>query len=74
MINLQWISYWQCINRAAWESLIEATRKLLGNDLERQTLRNAARSEAERWGWAGATEQLRGYYLQVLSADLTSAA
>ena len=55
-------------------SLIEATGKLLGNDLERQALRNAARSEAERWGWAGATEQLRGYYRQVLSADLTSAA
>jgi glycosyltransferase involved in cell wall biosynthesis len=55
-------------------SLIEATGKLLGNDLERQALRNAARSEAERWGWAGATEQLRGYYRQVLSADLSSAA
>ena len=26
-----------------------------------------AREEAERWGWAGATEQLRGYYRQVLS-------
>ena len=54
--------------------MIEATGKLLGNDLERQALRNAARSEAERWGWAGATEQLRGYYRQVLSADLSSAA
>ena len=32
------------------------------------------RSEAERWGWAGATEQLRGYYRQVLSSDLSSAA
>ena len=55
-------------------SLIEATGKLLGNDLERQALRNAARSEAERWGWAGATEQLRSYYRQVLSSDLSSAA
>ena len=55
-------------------SLIEATRKLLGNDIERQALRNAARSEAERWGWAGATEQLRGYYRQVLQANLTAAA
>ena len=55
-------------------SLIEATSKLLGNDLERQTLRNAARSEAERWGWAGATEQLRGYYRQVLSSEISSAA
>ena len=55
-------------------SLIEATRKLLGNDIERQGLRNAARSEAERWGWAGATEQLRGYYRQVLETNLTTAA
>ena len=55
-------------------SLIEATRKLLGNDLERQGLRHAARSEAERWGWAGATEQLRGYYRQVLQTKLTAAA
>ena len=55
-------------------SLIEATRKLLGNDIERQGLRHAARSEAERWGWAGATEQLRGYYRQVLQTNLTAAA
>ena len=55
-------------------SLIEATRRLLGNDLERQALRNAAREEAERWGWAGATEQLRTYYRSVLStAQLTAA-
>ena len=47
-------------------SLIEATRRLLGNDLERKALRTAARSEAERWGWAGATDQLRGYYRGVL--------
>ena len=55
-------------------SLIAATRKLLGNDIERQGLRTAARSEAERWGWAGATEQLRGYYRQVLQNEITSAA
>ena len=56
-------------------SLIQATRRLLGNDLERQALRNAARDEAERWGWAGATEQLRGYYRGVLQQqDLNVAA
>merc|ERR1711991_1239581 len=55
-------------------SLIEATRRLLGNDLERQALRQAARKEAERWGWAGATEQLRGYYRQVLEQQLSVAA
>jgi glycosyltransferase involved in cell wall biosynthesis len=55
-------------------SLIEATQRLLGNDLERQALRSAARSEAERWGWAGATEQLRGYYRDVLSQETLDAA
>ena len=37
-------------------------------------LRTAARSEAERWGWAGATEQLQGYYRQVLQKELSSVA
>ena len=55
-------------------SLIQATQRLLGNDLERQALRSAARSEAERWGWAGATEQLRGYYRDVLSQGTLDAA
>ena len=55
-------------------SLIEATKRLLGNDVERQALRKAARNEAERWGWAGATEQLRGYYRQVLDQPQLSAA
>ena len=47
-------------------SLIEATKKLLGNEVERTAMRKAARSEAERWGWAGATKQLRSYYAGVL--------
>jgi glycosyltransferase involved in cell wall biosynthesis len=55
-------------------SLIQATRRLLGNDLERQSLRKAAREEAERWGWAGATEQLRGYYRKVLNQNQLNAA
>ena len=55
-------------------SLIEATRRLLGNDLERQALRQSARDEAERWGWAGATEQLSNYYREVLSKKELSAA
>ena len=48
------------------ESLITAVQRLLGNGDTRQQLRTAARQEAERWGWAGATEQLRGYYRKVL--------
>ncbi|WP_320675900.1 glycosyltransferase family 1 protein [Prochlorococcus sp. MIT 1300] len=48
------------------DSLIQATKIILGNDLERQGMRKAARQEAERWGWSGATNQLRDYYKQVL--------
>ena len=56
------------------KSLINATKRLLGNDLERQVMRKAAREEAERWGWKAATEQLRGYYKQVLKSSLEVAA
>jgi glycosyltransferase involved in cell wall biosynthesis len=48
------------------DSLTAAVRRLLGDPAQRRTLRLAARQEAERWGWAGATEQLRGYYRRVL--------
>jgi glycosyltransferase involved in cell wall biosynthesis len=47
-------------------SLTAAVQRLLGDTSERQSLRNNARQEAERWGWAGATEQLRGYYRTLL--------
>ena len=56
------------------ESLIQATQRLLGNDLERQAMRKAAREEAERWGWVSATEQLRGYYKDVLKKTIEIAA
>ena len=47
-------------------SLAAATRRLLGDPGQREQLRRNAREEAERWGWAAATEQLRSYYRQVL--------
>ena len=47
-------------------SLITAVQRLLGNPTARAELRRAARLEAERWGWAGASSQLRNYYRQVL--------
>ncbi len=47
-------------------TLITAVQRLLGDATTRSQLRQAARLEAERWGWAGATEQLRAYYRQVL--------
>jgi len=55
-------------------SLIEATKKLLGNEVERTSMRKAARSEAERWGWASATKQLRKYYENVLDKSQTNIA
>ncbi len=48
-------------------SLTAAVERLLGDPQERQALRQAARSEAEQWGWAGATAQLRRYYSGVLN-------
>ena len=48
------------------ESLINAVQRLLGEASTRATLRRQARQEAERWGWSGATSQLRDYYRQVL--------
>ena len=48
-------------------SLTAAIQRLLGQSGERQALRHNARQEAERWGWAGATEQLRGFYRQLLT-------
>ena len=50
-------------------SLTAATLRLLGDPSQRQQLRRNARQEAERWGWTGATEQLRSYYREVLSAE-----
>ena len=37
-------------------------------------MRQAARSEAERWGWAGATKQLRSYYENVLDKNQSNIA
>ncbi len=47
-------------------SLTAAVQRLLGDAAERQALRLAARREAERWDWQGATQQLRHYYRRVL--------
>ncbi|MFM7675703.1 MAG: glycosyltransferase family 4 protein [Synechococcus sp.] len=47
-------------------SLIAAVQRLLGDASQRAQLRRNAREEAERWGWAGATDQLRRYYREVL--------
>jgi glycosyltransferase involved in cell wall biosynthesis len=57
------------------EGAIKATQRLLDNHVERETLRQNARMEAERWGWAAATRQLQNYYRSVvLSQSMSSAA
>ncbi|MBD1852013.1 glycosyltransferase family 1 protein [Leptolyngbya sp. FACHB-711] len=57
------------------QGAIVATQRLLANREERELLRQNARQEAERWGWAAATRQLQGFYRSVLAAhSLPSAA
>ena len=51
-------------------SFTAASQRLLGNLEQRNQLRREARKEAERWGWAGATAQLRQYYLQVIRNEV----
>ncbi len=55
-------------------SLIKATKNILGNELERQSMRNSARLEAEKWGWANATEELKKFYREILDKNSTSVA
>jgi len=49
------------------DGAITATQRLFSHPQERETLRQNARLEAERWGWAAATQQLRRYYQAILS-------
>lgn len=46
---------------------IAATQRLLAEKQEREIIRQNARREAERWGWAAATRQLQDYYTAVRS-------
>jgi glycosyltransferase involved in cell wall biosynthesis len=50
-------------------SLTAAVQRLLGDPQQRQALRQAARAEAEHWGWAGATAQLRRFYTRLLEQE-----
>jgi glycosyltransferase involved in cell wall biosynthesis len=51
---------------------LDATKRLFGNPQERESLRQSARREAERWGWAAASGQLRRYYQSVIFAQSMS--
>lgn len=52
------------------QGAILATERLLAQAQERETIRQNARLEAERWGWAAATNQLVAYYQKVRSRCL----
>jgi glycosyltransferase involved in cell wall biosynthesis len=49
------------------QGAIAATHRLLADPAERETLRQNARAEAERWGWTAATQQLQRYYAKVIT-------
>ncbi|HTL88595.1 MAG TPA: glycosyltransferase family 1 protein [Leptolyngbya sp.] len=49
------------------QGAIVATQFLLSRRDERETLRQNARAEAERWSWSAATKQLERYYEGVLA-------
>ncbi|SRR5579883_16698 len=48
---------------------IAATVRLLEHKQEREIIRQNARREAERWGWASATHQLQTYYQKVIYSE-----
>jgi len=47
------------------QGAIAATQRLLEQREEREIIRQNARTEAERWGWAACTHQLQSYYKKV---------
>ena len=55
------------------DGLLVATRRLLEQGERHQQMRQAARREAERWGWRAATAQLRRHYRHVLETSLAAA-
>jgi glycosyltransferase involved in cell wall biosynthesis len=56
------------------EGAIKATKRLLAAKAERELLRQNARLEAERWGWAAATRQLQDYYRAIVDSQSLSEA
>ncbi|MEO0933107.1 MAG: glycosyltransferase family 1 protein [Cyanobacteria bacterium J06641_2] len=53
---------------------IAATLRLLGENQEREIIRQNARQEAERWGWSAATRQLESFYEGVVYSKMPKAA
>ncbi|MGL5881320.1 MAG: glycosyltransferase [Xenococcaceae cyanobacterium] len=55
-------------------SAIAATKRLLEAKDTREQMRQNARLEAEKWGWAAATCQLQNYYQAVIESTVLSSA
>jgi glycosyltransferase involved in cell wall biosynthesis len=53
---------------------IAATQRLLAQPEERETLRQNARQEAEKWSWAAATRHLQSYYREIVASQQLSSA
>jgi glycosyltransferase involved in cell wall biosynthesis len=53
---------------------LRATERLLRDPDRKETLRQAARQEAECWGWGAATRQLMGYYQKAIASASVSLA
>jgi glycosyltransferase involved in cell wall biosynthesis len=51
------------------EQAAEAAKLLLRDSALRERVTHYARNEAQRWSWAAATQQLRGYYGQAIAAS-----
>jgi glycosyltransferase involved in cell wall biosynthesis len=47
---------------------LKAVRLLLRDETRRERIRSRGRREAQKWSWAAATDQLRGFYVQVQPA------
>ncbi|MBD2596807.1 glycosyltransferase family 1 protein [Nostoc spongiaeforme FACHB-130] len=60
--------------KADIQDAISATIRLLENQRERDIIRQNARKEAEKWGWAAATRQLQDYYHKIVSVKQPTAA
>ncbi|AFY46091.1 glycosyltransferase [Nostoc sp. PCC 7524] len=55
--------------KADIQDAIDSTIRLLEHKQERDAIRQNARREAEKWGWASATRQLQDYYQKVMFAE-----
>lgn len=56
------------------EGAIAATKQLLASTEQRESIRQNARIEAERWGWSAATKQLQSFYRKIVAGQMAKVA